>query len=196
MTRRGGGVGLSIVGLLTASLLTGCGAIRDNEQPLCGSHGPTILMAEAVPTAAMVPCLRTLPLGWRFGSFQARSGDALFTLDSDVAGKAALQAELSASCGVGEAKVAPSDEDGTTLYVASTGGDTAGAAGSNGVITVRWFYRFAGGCTRYTLSLPADRAPVLQGQIRSRASFVTRASLDQTMRSDTGRGLDISDDGP
>jgi hypothetical protein len=188
------GAGFVAAGLVAASLLAGCGAIRDNEHPVCAFGGPTVLMAEAVPTASMVPCVHALPLGWRFGSFQARDGGATFTLDSDVAGKGALQVELSASCGTGGATRTKSDEAGATMYVAPPSDGTSGAVRSNSVLTARWFYRFPGGCTEYVFALPASRAPALQAQIRSGASFVSRQSLDRTMREDDGRGLDIPED--
>lgn len=166
----------AVIGPFSAA---GCGAIRDNEEPFCRYGGPTVLMSEAIPTASMVPCMRSVPLGWRFGRFQARNGLAWFSLDSDVAGKGALRVQLSRSCRTGSAQPEKSDEAGAELFASAD----------------RWVYLFPGGCVVYDVTLPRSRAPVLERQIRSSASFLTRRWLDETMRSRTGRGLDVPNAG-
>ncbi len=52
-------------------------------------------MAQSVPTATWVPCLRrSLPLGWGFHHLDARDGDARFWLDSDRDGTQAVEVRL------------------------------------------------------------------------------------------------------
>lgn len=179
---------------LSALLGTGCGAIRDNEQPMCNYGGPTVLMAEAVPTASMVPCVRSLPIGWRFGRFQAGDGNATFTLDSDVAGKGALEVDLLASCVTGAALRTDSDESGATLYTTPAAGSpgTSGSSEVSPIVTARWFYRFQGGCTELVFTVPQNRARALEDEIRSHTSFISRASLDHTMLQEIGRSLNVA----
>ena len=52
-------------------------------------------MAQSVPTATWVPCIRTaLPLGWNFHHLDARNGVARFWLDSDRDGQQAVEVRL------------------------------------------------------------------------------------------------------
>jgi hypothetical protein len=187
------------VAVVTLGLATGCAAVQANQRPLCHYGGPTLLMAEAVPTAQMVPCVRDLPLGWHFGSFRAGSDDARFTLDSDAAGKGALSVELIPACNPGSARRISSDEGGTALYRAGSGAGGSPALGTpaagGGVFGTRaptdeWLYVYPGGCARYAFVLPAARASALEGQIRRGLSFMPRATLARELRRQTGRDLD------
>ena len=54
--------------------------------PLCGTGHATILAAQAVPSAALVPCVSELPSGWLVGGADVASGRSMFWLDSDQAG--------------------------------------------------------------------------------------------------------------
>ena len=54
--------------------------------PLCGTGHAMILAAQAVPSAAQLPCISALPTGWQIGGEDIASGHATFWLDSDQAG--------------------------------------------------------------------------------------------------------------
>jgi uncharacterized membrane protein YbhN (UPF0104 family) len=54
--------------------------------PLCDTGHATILAAQAVPSAALVPCVSELSSGWRIGGADVASGQSVFWLDSDQAG--------------------------------------------------------------------------------------------------------------
>jgi hypothetical protein len=64
------------------------------DQPSCGTGKVMILMAQAVPTASAVPCVAALPAGWSVGEVTVRNGTARFWLDSDQAGRHALEVTL------------------------------------------------------------------------------------------------------
>jgi hypothetical protein len=172
--------------VVLASLATGCEAIHANERPVCRYAGPTVLMAEAVPTASMIPCVRSLPVGWHFGSFRAGTDGTGFSLDSDVAGKGALLVDLSTRCTTSGFRPVASDEPSTRSFVL----DAPTRSASTASRTQDRIYAFAGGCVRYVLTVPADRADLLQQQVRRGVSFIDRDALDRTMRRETGRGLD------
>jgi hypothetical protein len=55
--------------------------------PGCGTGPSMILAAQAVPSAAMVPCITALPAGWHVGGAEIASGYARFWLNSDQAGR-------------------------------------------------------------------------------------------------------------
>ena len=57
-----------------------------------------ILAAQAVPSAALLPCVAALPSGWQVGGADIASGRSVFWLDSDQAGARAVTVTLSAAC--------------------------------------------------------------------------------------------------
>src|SRR6185437_8878288 len=54
--------------------------------PACGTGHSMILSAQAVPSAALLPCIAALPAGWSIDGVDIASGKASFGLDSDRAG--------------------------------------------------------------------------------------------------------------
>ncbi len=50
--------------------------------PSCGTGHAMILAAQAVPSAAFLPCIAALPSGWTAGDAEIASGQASFVLDS------------------------------------------------------------------------------------------------------------------
>ena len=75
--------------------------------PQCGTGHSMILAAQAVPSAALVPCVAELPSGWQVGGADIASGHARFWLDSDQAGARAVTITLSAACDVSGAQADP-----------------------------------------------------------------------------------------
>ncbi|HEV3294873.1 MAG TPA: hypothetical protein VG123_38320, partial [Streptosporangiaceae bacterium] len=51
--------------------------------PVCGTGHDMILSAQAVPSAAVLPCIAALPSGWTAGGATITNGRATFWLDSD-----------------------------------------------------------------------------------------------------------------
>ena len=82
------------------------------DSPTCGTNNTMILMAQAVPSSAAVPCIAALPAGWTVGGVTARNGDARFWLDSDRFGAHALQIRLrpSSDCAVDNRDEVSSDD--------------------------------------------------------------------------------------
>lgn len=68
--------------------------------PDCALHNGSavILMAQAVPSAAMVPCVDELEPGWSFSEFKARRGAARLTFGSAAVGDDFLSVHLGESC--------------------------------------------------------------------------------------------------
>jgi hypothetical protein len=63
-----------------------------------GDLEPLWLVAQAVPTASAVPCVETVPDGWRFSYATANRNRASFSFDHDRAGYDALRVRLAAVC--------------------------------------------------------------------------------------------------
>ena len=55
--------------------------------PACGTGHSMILSAQAVPSAALLPCIAALPSGWQLGGADIASGKTSLWLDSDRAGR-------------------------------------------------------------------------------------------------------------
>jgi hypothetical protein len=84
--------------------------------PQCDTGHSTILAAQAVPSAALVPCVAALPSGWSVGGADIASGHAKFWLDSDKAGPQAVTITLSATCDTSGARQIPSDQPQTRRF--------------------------------------------------------------------------------
>jgi hypothetical protein len=84
--------------------LSGCAQVQNQSVPLCPGPGRSaaavILMAQAVPSAAYVPCISEFPAGWTFGGERTRDGRSEFWMNSDRAGFRALKVVLARDCDV------------------------------------------------------------------------------------------------
>jgi membrane-associated phospholipid phosphatase len=85
-----------------------------NDKPTCGTQALMVLTAQAVPTATAVPCVASLPAGWKVGGVRVERGTALFWLDSDRAGAHAVEVRLRppGTCAVDGVREVASDEAG------------------------------------------------------------------------------------
>jgi membrane-associated phospholipid phosphatase len=54
-----------------------------DDEPTCGANDVTILMAQAVPTATVVPCINAMPAGWHSSLVTVTRHSARFSLESE-----------------------------------------------------------------------------------------------------------------
>ena len=149
--------------------------------PSCGTSPSMILSAQAVPSAAMLPCIKTLPSGWHVGGADIASGHARFWLDSDQAGAHAVTITLSAACDTSGAQQIPSDQPGTRrlehpLSLRPQFSDLR-------------FYLFPGGCVSYRFQFTPGASPLLAIPVDSVVAFMPRATLVQYIKTTEGLGL-------
>ena len=149
--------------------------------PQCGTGPSMILAAQAVPSAALVPCVATLPSGWRAGGADIATGHSRFWLDSDQAGAAAVTVTLSASCDVAGASQVPSDQPGTRRFDRPLSQRPQFAA-------LR-FYTFPGGCVTYRFTFEPGASPLLAIPVNGAVGFVPRARLVEHIRTTEGLAL-------
>jgi hypothetical protein len=162
------------------------------ELPTCseGSHGTAsngvVLMAQSVPTASWVPCLRTtLPLGWSFHHLDARNDTSRFFLDSDRDGQLAIEVRLAKSCTTLGSTEIPSDRDGMRRLERVT------------MTTPRFegkrYYLFIGGCITFVFHLGGDSDS--RGEPLALATqavgAVSRADLARQVHDDSGGRLSL-----
>jgi hypothetical protein len=179
-----------VVVALAAVLAGGCAVpvqLDTGRAPNCATAGatgsaPLVLMAQAVPTAALLPCIALLPTGWRYaGALDIRSGRASFLLGSDRAGRQAVRVLLTERCDVGRATQVPTDELGTSRFelVRDVSGGYRGTR----------FYRFDGGCVAYEFRLEDQARAVPVSEASLALGFVRRTQLDIQVRERTGLRL-------
>jgi tRNA A-37 threonylcarbamoyl transferase component Bud32/membrane-associated phospholipid phosphatase len=150
--------------------------------PTCGTGHSIILAAQAVPSAALVPCVAAPPAGWQVRhSADIASGHATFWLDADVAGTQALAVTLSATCDVSGATQVRSDQPGTRRFDRTLSQQPQFAE-------LR-FYTFPGGCVSYEFNFDPGASPLLAADVMSAVAFVPRARLVDYVRSTEGLAL-------
>ncbi|HEY3034963.1 MAG TPA: hypothetical protein VGJ54_09920 [Streptosporangiaceae bacterium] len=149
--------------------------------PECQVNSATILAAQAVPSAALVPCLASLPSGWRYAGGDIHTGSARFWLDSDRAGPRAVLVTLADRCDVSGAQRVPSDEADTTRYEQPLS------------LTPRFTdvrsYLFPGGCATYRFAFAPDAPSTLVFAVDAGLSFVPRTQVATAIRDHEGLTL-------
>jgi hypothetical protein len=150
------------------AFIPGPKSLRVNA-PSCGTGPSMILAAQAVPSAAMVPCIATLPAGWHVGGAEIASGHARFWLNSDQAGPQAVTITLSAGCDTSGAQQIPSDQPGTQRF--------------ERLLTLRpqftsmRYYTFPGGCATYRFTFTPGASPLLAIPAGTATALTPRATL-------------------
>jgi hypothetical protein len=149
--------------------------------PACGTGHSMILSAQAVPSAALLPCIAALPSGWTIGGADIASGKTSLWLHSDRAGPRAVTVTLTAACDTTGAHQIPSDQPGTQRFERplSLVPQFSGLR----------FYTFPGGCVTYRFSFTPGASPVLAGAAGSAVSFQPRPTLVDFVRRTEGLAL-------
>jgi hypothetical protein len=182
----------ALLALLAGGLLTACasGSTSISDPPLCrsgdegGAGNGVILMAQSVPTASWVPCLRTaLPLGWRFNRLDARNGGSQFWLDSDRDGTEAIQVRLERSCATAGSTEIASDREGMrrmerVFQVSPT-------------FSGERYYLFGGGCLTFVFHLASGSPGEALALASQAVGVVSRADLRAQVHQRSGGRLEL-----
>lgn len=195
--RPGRVVGRGVPWLAGALLTTGCSAyvqISTNGDlgiPVCTvsgmESGPTILMAQAVPSAQQIPCMRSMPVGWSFGGLKAHNSEARFTLDSDREGVEALTVILAPTCRPAGATEVPSDQPGARRFERVTrvnpgyGGDR--------------YYVSGGSCVTYHFNLQGQSRAGPVAEVSDALGVVPRSALARQVHINSGGKLELDPTG-
>ncbi len=141
-----------------------------------------ILAAQAVPSAALVPCVGVLPAGWSvYYSAEIVSGHATFWLDSGVAGSQALTVTVSATCDLSGATQVRSDQPGTRRFDRPLS--------QRPQFAELRFYTFPGGCVSYRFHFTDGGSPLLVNEASGAVDFMPRARLVAYVRHTEGLAL-------
>jgi tRNA A-37 threonylcarbamoyl transferase component Bud32/membrane-associated phospholipid phosphatase len=187
-------IGLLVLMLLLVVLVGGI--IANNvsnavalETPLnidnlsCTHLEPLWLQAQSVPSASLVPCVRSLPVGWTVANVAVNDGRSVISLNHDRAGNAAMVVRLTAACAPNGAVEGPSPTAGVRHYQRTesrTGGFTAS-----------WYDQFPGGCVTTRLRLTTDPNGEFAAQAPQVLGFTTRAALQEALSQRSGGRLQL-----
>ena len=177
---------------LVAVLLAGCASdtTATSALPTCTDGGDgdaangVVLMAQSVPTASWVPCLRTtLPLGWGFHHLDARNGVARFWLDSDRDGQRAIEVRLEPECDTSGSTEIPSDRDEMDRMERVT------------MTTPRFegerYYVFEGGCITFVFRLGGESRGEPLALATQAVGAVSRTDLLDQVHEESGGRLHL-----
>ena len=153
-------------------------SIPSVHAPDCGTGHTMILAAQAVPSAAFLPCINALPPGWTAAGGQIASGRASFMLNSGQPGLQTATITLTATCDLAGARQVPSGQPGMSQFERPVPGSS----------DVR-YYVFPGGCVTYRFVVTAAAAPVLTTTVDRAVAFIPRSELVGYVRHIEGLAL-------
>lgn len=175
-----------------AVLLSGCvGPVSLGSDELACSTGDegqpangVVLLAQAVPAAAQVPCLDTVPLGWHLSDVQVGNGSGRFWLDSDRDGVRAIEVALVASCDTSAVTEIPSDRPEARRFerVRQVSPDYIGT---------RYYAFDGGGCLTITFRLTGDDRAEPLGVATQGIGVVPRADVEEHVHDRSGGRLEL-----
>ncbi|HSO52272.1 MAG TPA: phosphatase PAP2 family protein [Actinomycetes bacterium] len=146
----------------------------------CDDQEALWLMAQAVPSSPVVPCLELDPGGWSLSDVKAGSGFASIVFDSVAPyQEAAVAVELTPSCDLAGTTEVSSEQSGARRYLRID-------RGASPPVVTR-FYTFPGGCIseRFVSAISPER---LASEASSAFGFVTRDQLARDLsRRSAGR---------
>jgi hypothetical protein len=181
-----------LIPLVAALSLSGCASDTTStmRQPTCPVEGDdagsnaVVLMAQSVPTASWVPCLRPdiLPGGWSYETLDVRNNVSRFWLTSDRDGDLAIEVRLEESCTTGGTTEIPTDREGMRRYerVTQTTPDYLG----------KRYYVFDGGCITFVFKLTGD-----SGQTRGEPLDLATKAVRAVSRADVAAQVREESDG-
>jgi tRNA A-37 threonylcarbamoyl transferase component Bud32/membrane-associated phospholipid phosphatase len=165
-------VGTTIAGSLNNEIATKTPLQIDNLG--CTHLEPLWLQAQSVPSASLVPCLRSLAVGWTLANVAANDGRSVITLDNDRAGAGVMVVRLTAGCDIRGATQILSAQPGLVRYVL--------VEQQAPQFSATHFDVFAGGCITTRLTVPAERRAELITESAQLLGFTTRQALQQALQ--------------
>jgi hypothetical protein len=139
-----------------------------DEEPLCGRSSPMTLMAESVPSASLIPCVSSLPVGWSFITFIADERHASFALEREIDEGGLAEIGLHRRCdttGFVRQETDRSDVD----EFARISADPPRSA---------WLFVFDGGCASVRVALPSGKPSIAPGDaVHDAIGFVPRRAV-------------------
>jgi hypothetical protein len=178
--------------LAAGALLAGCvaddTATTIDGYPACAAPAGQVsrgmlIMAQSVPAARWLPCVRSLPVGWSFDRLAPRQGESVFWLHSDRDGQRALGVLLQSTCDTAGSTEVPSEQPAMRRYERVLR-VSKGYGGER-------YYVFEGGCVTYRFNLAGSTRAEPVAAVSDALGFITRASLTTRLREVSDGRLDL-----
>jgi tRNA A-37 threonylcarbamoyl transferase component Bud32 len=155
----------------------------------CAELQPLWLMAQSVPSASLLPCVRALPVGWTVAEVTVNDGRSVLTVDHDRAGDRALVVRLAAACDPAGAVEGPSPVAGVRHFQRTE-------SGAGGGFAATWYDQFPGGCVTSRLLLTTDPNGEFAAQAPAVLGFTTREALRRALDERSGGRLQLDPRAP
>lgn len=176
--RRGLLAGVLAAALLAVSaLLTGC-AVVSHPAPGCGDPLRLAIIAQSLPSAAYLPCIRALPPGWSTSAFDPSQSGASFLLNSDRSPGRPVVVRLITTCAPGGASPSPSRAPGVVTYTRLTSVAPR--------FTGRLYDVFPGGCVSYAFDFTLGSQIALMEQFEQAVGLYPRQQLRLVLKHELG----------
>ena len=165
------------VTLAAAATLTGCGSFSDTV-PACADPLRVAIIAQSVPGAAYLPCIRDLPPGWDTSGFAPSRDGTTFELNSDRSPGQPVTVRLTASCQVAGASPSPARAPAVLTYtrLSSISPRFAGTV----------YDVFPGGCVTYGFDFALGSQITLMEQFQEAVGLYPRQQLRLELKQKLG----------
>jgi hypothetical protein len=147
----------------------------------CADLEPQWLMAQSLPSASLVPCLRSLPAGWSVTGVTVNDGRSVIPLDHDRAGAGVLVVRLTAACDTRGATEVTSNRPPIRRYQRI---DRLAPR-----FEATRFDRFPGGCVTAQTATPAANRAEVTSDLDTILGSTTRQALQQALDRRSGGRL-------
>ena len=139
------------------------------------------LLAQSVPSASLVPCLRSLPAGWSVAQVTVNDGRSVIPLNHDRAGPGVLVVRLTAACDIRGATQMQSDQPQVRRYQRI---DRLAPR-----FEATRFDVFPGGCVTAQAAVPAANRAEVTSELATILHYSTRQALQQALDQRSGGRL-------
>ncbi|MGH8836251.1 MAG: hypothetical protein ACRDWG_14830 [Actinomycetes bacterium] len=164
-------IALLAIGLSGCSMPTDPAGMPACEEPASGLNSTLVLIAQSVPTASQLPCVRSVPVGWEYDGFRARNGGAQFQLIASREESQEIVVELRDECDLTGASRLPSQQPGIRRFerITATGSTYVGER----------YHVYEGGCTTYRFDIPGTTGRQTLNTVAASLGFVSRQTVSQ-----------------
>ena len=171
------GVLLAAVTLAAGAGLTGCASAGD---PVPGCRDPLRLaiVAQSVPSASYLPCIRDLQPGWTTSGFDPSQDGTSFLLDSDRSPGRPVTVRLTTGCRISGASPSPARAPGVLSYTRLDSIRPRFAG--------RLYDVFPGGCVTYTFDFSHGSQIALMEQFKAAVGLYPRQQLRLVLKQELG----------
>jgi len=168
---------LAAMTLAAGTSLTGCAAVS-HAVPGCGEPLRLAIIAQSLPSASYLPCIRTLPQGWSTSAFAPSQTGTSFLLESDRSPGRPVVVRLTPVCAPGDASPSPPRAPGVITYTRLTSIAPRFAGTLYDV--------FPGGCVTYAFNFTLGSQIALMEQFEQAVGLYPRQQLRLVLKRELG----------